>query len=180
MGRFDFEIAKRSEGWQVALRETQSETEEFGVRSFVYRARRPFHLQGFHDPLSRDWAGVLRSKGFFWLATRLDKLGVWSQAGRVARLDVGGFGWAAILGEEWPDIAAIQASIIKVWHPELEDCRQEMVFIGMQMDEAQLRASLVDCLLTDEELKAGPYAWQLLSDPFPLGNVQRADYSHEA
>ncbi|MBM4075759.1 MAG: GTP-binding protein, partial [Planctomycetes bacterium] len=90
-GRFDFEIAKQSKGWQLALRgDGASEIEEYGVKSFVYRARRPFHPDRLFRQLSQDWTGVLRSKGFFWLATRLDKIGVWSQAGRVARLDVAG------------------------------------------------------------------------------------------
>lgn len=168
-GRFDFEVAKRSKGWQVALREAPtSEADEFGVRSFVYRARRPFHPQRFHDRLAREWSGVFRSKGFFWLATRLDKVGVWSQAGRVARLDVGGFWWAAIPRDEWPDIPAVQNAIAKVWHPELGDCRQELVFIGVHMNEARLRSSLDDCLLTDAEMSAGPFAWQAFPDPFPL------------
>ena len=93
-GRFDFEIAKQSKGWQLTLRDDgASEVEEYGIASFVYRSRRPFHPQRFHDLLNQDWEGVLRSKGFFWLATRLEKIGVWSQAGRVARLDFGGFWW---------------------------------------------------------------------------------------
>ena len=116
---------------------------------------------------------MLRSKGYFWLATRLDKVGVWSQAGRVARLDVGGFWWAAIPPEEWPDIPVIRESIAKMWHPEFGDCRQELVFIGIRMNESQLRASLDRCLLTDAELAAGPYFWQSFEDPFPLWNVQR-------
>ena len=102
-GRFDFEIAKQSKGWQLTLRgDGASEVEEYGVNSFVYRARRPFHPQRFYDRLGQDWSGVLRSKGFFWLASRLDKIGVWSQAGRVARLDFGGFWWAAIPKTHWP------------------------------------------------------------------------------
>ena len=86
-GRFDFEIAKQSKGWQLTLREDgASEVEEYGVSSFVYRARRPFHPQRFFDRLNDQWNGVLRSKGFFWLASKIDKIGVWSQAGRTARL----------------------------------------------------------------------------------------------
>ena len=86
-GRFDFEIAKQSKGWQLTLRDDgASEVEEYGVSSFVYRARRPFHPQRFYDRINQDWNGLLRSKGFFWLATRLDKIGIWSQAGRILSL----------------------------------------------------------------------------------------------
>ena len=179
-GRFDFETFKGSKGWQVALREEpQSEADEFGVSNFVYRARRPFHPQRFFDRLSQEWDGVLRSKGYFWLATRLDKVGVWSQAGRVARLDVGGFWWAAIPREEWPDNPAVHQSISKVWHDEFGDCRQELVFIGINMNELQLRTSLDQCLLTDAEMNTGPYAWQSLTDPFPSWDVQRLDTASE-
>lgn len=175
-GRFDFEIAKKSRGWQLTLRgEGASETEEYGVTSFVYRARRPFHPERFYERLSQDWSGVLRSKGFFWLATRLDKVGVWSQAGRIARLDVGGFWWAAVPREEWPDVPEFQTSLEKLWHPEVGDCRQELVLIGIGMDEIALYDSLEDCLLTDEELARGPTAWRDFPDPFPPWNVRRVD-----
>ena len=170
-GRFDFEIAKQSKGWQLTLRgEGASETEEYGVHSFVYRARRPFHPARFYDRLSRDWHGILRSKGFFWLASRLDKIGVWSQAGSMARLDFGGFWWAAIPKDHWPDIPQIRDSIDKVWSPEVGDCRQELVFIGIDMDEIAIYDSLQECLLTDQELSLGPQAWATFADPFPKWN----------
>ena len=167
-GRFDFEVAKQSKGWQLTLRgDGASEVEEYGVNSFVYRARRPFHPQRFFDRLNQDWDGVLRSKGFFWLATRLDKIGVWSQAGRVARLDFGGFWWAAVPREHWPDAATFQAELEQKWHSEVGDCRQELVFIGIGMDEIAIYDSLQACLLTDEEYAEGIEAWKSLSDPFP-------------
>jgi G3E family GTPase len=170
-GRFDFEIAKQSKGWQLTLRgEGASEVEEYGVSSFVFRARRPFHPQRFFDRLSQDWNGVLRSKGFFWLATRLEKIGVWSQAGRVARLDFGGFWWAAIPPDFWPDSPAIREQINKRWHPEVGDCRQELVFIGIDMDEVQIYDSLQQCLLTDAEMRLGPAQWRNFADPFPIWN----------
>ena len=171
-GRFDFEIAKQSKGWQLTLRgDGASEVEEYGVNSFVYRARRPFHPQRFHDRLSQDWNGVLRSKGFFWLASRLDKIGVWSQAGRVARLDFGGFWWAAIPKSHWPDVDAIRAEIEQRWQPDVGDCRQEMVFIGIGMDEIAIYDSLQECLLTDEEFELGIDHWLELPDPFPKWNL---------
>ncbi len=170
-GRFDFEIAKQSKGWQLTLRgEGASEVEEYGVSSFVYRARRPFHPQRFYDRLSQEWSGVLRSKGFFWLASRLDKIGVWSQAGRVARLDFGGFWWAAIPPEYWPDVPAIRQQITSRWNDQVGDCRQELVFIGIGIDEVAIYDSLQSCLLTDEEMALGPYQWSQFSDPFPKWN----------
>jgi G3E family GTPase len=120
--------------------------------------------------LSRDWHGILRSKGFFWLASRLDKIGVWSQAGRMARLDFGGFWWAAIPKEHWPDVPQIRETIDRVWNSEVGDCRQELVFIGIEMDEIEIYDSLQTCLLTDEELALGPAAWASLADPFPKWN----------
>ena len=106
----------------------QVEADEYGVTSFVYRSRRPFHPGRFHDRLSQNWNGVLRSKGFFWLATRVDKIGVWSQAGRVARLDFGGFWWAAVPQNHWPDNEAFHTELQSKWNPEVGDCRQELVF----------------------------------------------------
>ena len=171
-GRFDFEIAKQSKGWQLTLRDDgASEVEEYGVSSFVYRARRPFHPQRFFDRLNQDWDGVLRSKGFFWLANRLDKIGVWSQAGRVARLDFGGFWWAAVPREHWPQNEVFESEIEKKWDAEVGDCRQELVFIGIGMDEIAIYDSLQECLLTDEEFAEGIDAWLELPDPFPQWNM---------
>ncbi len=179
--RYDFEVAKQSRGWQLTLRgEGASETEEYGVTSFVYRARRPFHPQRFYDRLSQEWPGVLRSKGFFWLASRLDKIGVWSQAGRIARLDVGGFWWAAVPREDWPQVPGFEDSLQRVWQEEVGDCRQELVFIGIGMDELALYDSLQDCLLTDDEVARGPAEWQDFADPFPAWNVQYRSNQAEA
>ncbi len=179
--RYDYEVAKQSRGWQLTLRgEGASETEEYGVTSFVYRARRPFHPQRFYERLAQEWPGVLRSKGFFWLASRLDKIGVWSQAGRIARLDVGGFWWAAVPRDDWPQIPGFEESLQRVWHLEVGDCRQELVFIGIGMDELALYDSLQACLLTDAEAALGPAAWQTFPDPFPAWNVQYRAHEAEA
>ena len=171
-GRFDFEVAKQSKGWQLTLRDDgASEEEEYGVSSFVFRARRPFHPQRFFDRLNSDWHGVLRSKGFFWLASKLDKIGVWSQAGRVARLDFGGFWWAAVPRERWPETEGFDTELEKKWHSEVGDCRQELVFIGIDMDEIAINDSLEECLLTDEEFAIGIEGWQQFQDPFPEWNM---------
>ena len=113
----------------------------------------------------------MRSKGFFWLASRLDKIGVWSQAGRVARLDFGGFWWAAVPPEQWPESDAFRAELNRKWNPEVGDCRQELVYIGIGVDEIAIYDSLQDCLLTDEEFAAGVDAWKDFPDPFPKWNM---------
>ena len=168
-GRFDWERMVQSPGWKLALQgERSGESEEYGITNFVYKARRPFHPQRFYERLQGDWTGVLRSKGFFWLATRLDRVGVWSQAGRIARLDAGGLWWAAVPPESHPDKDEFRAALAKLWHPEVGDCRQELVFIGQGMDEIHIYDELNACLLTDEELSDGAESWICLPDPFPI------------
>jgi hypothetical protein len=83
---------------------------------------------------------------------------------------LGGFWWAAIPKEHWPDIQQVRESIDKVWNPEVGDCRQELVFIGIDMDDLEIYDSLQACLLTDEELALGPAAWASFPDPFPKWN----------
>ena len=173
--RFDFERAKTCKGWQLVLRDDgASEVEEYGIRSFVFRSRVPFHPERFYRRLTAEWSGVLRSKGYFWLASRVDKIGVWSQAGRVARLDVAGFWWSSVPREEWPKTPGFEEAVMKYWDPDVGDCRQELVFIGIDMDEAAIRESLEACLLTSEESAEGPFEWLKFTDPFPRWDVQRA------
>ena len=172
-GRFSFEKAASSQGWRKSLRdETTSEADEYGIGSFVYRARRPFHPQRFWERMQGDWSGVLRSKGFFWLASRLDKIGIWSQASRVARVDVAGFWWASVPPSEWPQTPEFDRFYARHWDPDVGDCRQELVFIGRDMDQRRLTRELNRCLLTDDEFAAGPHAWAGYPDPLPAWNVQ--------
>ena len=176
-GRFDLEEAAREQGWPRMLaraerRERPSESETYGVSSFVYRARVPFHPQRLEARLGAPWPGVLRAKGLLWLATRLDKVAVWQQADGVGRLDVAGFWWAAIEPERWPP--GTREQLAPVWDEDVGDCRQEVVLIGVELDEPALRASLDACLLTPAEQRAGPRAWQDLPDPFPPWEVAPA------
>lgn len=172
-GRYDYERAKTSPGWRVTLREgAPSESEELGISSFVYRARRPFHPQRFYEALQSDWNGLLRSKGFFWLATRPEKYGVWSQAGRTARCDLGGFWWADVPEEHWPPNDTLREQIRRNWHSETGDRRQELVYIGQDLDEVAIYDRLNACLLTDAELVGGPDALAAMPDPFPAWNIR--------
>ncbi|WCE09270.1 zinc metallochaperone GTPase ZigA [Pseudomonas sp. JBR1] len=166
-GLFDFDEAAKAPGWLQELRgEHTPETEEYGISSFVYQARRPFHPERFFTLVEQEWPGVVRSKGYFWLASHPAHAGTWSQAGAVARHGVAGRWWAAIPPEQWPDDEETVAFIKEKWHEGVGDARQELVLIGMNMDEPSLRAKLDACLLTDTELAAGPQAWVKLHNPF--------------
>ncbi|GAB4118586.1 MAG: zinc metallochaperone GTPase ZigA [Roseiflexaceae bacterium] len=166
-GRFDFDRAAQAPGWLTVMRgEEQPETEEYGISSFVYRADRPFHPQRFWECINADWPGVIRSKGFFWLATRPAVMGVWSQAGGACRVEPGGMWWDAIPRDEWPEDPEMLSFIEQRWHPVNGDRRQEIVVIGVDMDQATLMAMLDDCLLTDAEWQQGPDLWLTYADPF--------------
>ncbi|NLR76513.1 zinc metallochaperone GTPase ZigA [Leeia aquatica] len=168
-GRFDFDAAAEAPGWMATLRgELHPETERYAIGSFVWQARRPLHPQRFWNLLHGEWAGVLRSKGFFWLASRPHLAGSWSQAGGACRHGPAGYWWADVPEDHWPQDDSARAHIAARMEAETGDRRQELVFIGMDMDEAAIRTALDDCLLTEPEWQAGPAAWRSLPDPFPV------------
>ena len=165
--RFNLEEAQEAPGWLKELRgEHTPETEEYGISSFVYRARKPFHPQRFMKLIQGAWPGVLRSKGFFWLATRMEWAGSFSQAGAACRTEAAGFWWAAVAKSEWPDEQEQCEEIVKLWKKPYGDRRQEIVIIGQDMDQAALTKRLDACLLTDAEMKLGETGWKKLPDPF--------------
>ena len=170
-GRFDFERAQQAPGWLAEMRgEHVPETEEYGISSFSYQARRPFHPEKFFAFLhgTERYGKLLRSKGYFWLATRPEFAGQWSQAGGIARYGFGGMFWSAVPRSRWPDDPEYLASIEKSWEEPFGDMRQELVFIGQGLDESCVRSALDDCLLNDEEMFAGRQFWESLPDPFPV------------
>jgi len=163
--RFDLEQAQQSPAWAKELQgEHIPETEEYGISSFVYRARRPLHPARFWEFINAEWEGVIRSKGIFWLASRMDWIGLWSQAGGVARTEPGGFWWAA--DSDLPDDPETRAEIAEVWAEPFGDRRQELVVIGIDVDQAWFEERMNACLLTDAELQAGPAEWATYPDPF--------------
>jgi len=191
-GLFDFEKAEQAPGWLKELRgehtpdqfagselardsarrgkhkEVFSETEEYGISSFVYSARRPFHPQRFYEHLhDGEWDNgtLLRSKGFFWLASRPEHAGNWSQAGGVMHHGLAGRWWVSVPQEQWP--AEYLDDIESQWAEPFGDCRQELVFIGQNVDAKKVCLELDACLLTDAELAAGPVAWRNYRDDFP-------------
>jgi G3E family GTPase len=170
-GLFNFAKAAEAPGWLKELRGQHTpETIEYGIRSFVYRARRPFHPERLWELLDdyAAWKGVLRSKGFLWLATRMELAGLWSHAGASASCSVAGAWYAALPEAHWPEGAAQRAQIRADWCEPWGDRRQELVFIGVDVDEAELRKKLDAALLTPHELSVGPERWLELNDPFPM------------
>jgi len=167
-GLFDPVQAEGAAGWQQALMgEVLPETEEYGIGHFVYRAARPFHPGRLKAWLDSEWPGVIRSKGFLWLATRPDRVGGWSQAGAVTQFGPHGRWWATAPREAWPDDPAWRAAIDKVWNPPYGDRRQEIVLIGQHMDRAALTRGFDACLVSELQFGFGPKAWAKLPDPFP-------------
>ena len=189
-GRFDFIKAQLAPGWMKELRgEHTPETEAYGITSFVYRARRPFHPQRFFRLITKGLNGVIRSKGFFWLATRMDWVGELSTVGGATEHEAAGFWFAARdrvdqnrigkrlrtdervsaplpAADEVHDAGEF-AAIKKLWDPAWGDRRQELAVIGVDLDESHVRQELNACLLTDREMRLGPAGWQSLPDPFP-------------
>jgi len=173
-GRFDMEKAQQSAGWIKELNNIHTpETEEYGIGSFVFRARRPFHPKRFWDFIHSDWPGLLRSKGYFWLATRHDMIGLWSQAGGSAEYRPVGFWWAT--AKELPSDDETLKSIMADWQNPYGDRRQQMVFIGQNLPKEAMLEGLRKCLLDDREMAFGPDEWKArLRDPFPEWKTQPA------
>ncbi|MEM7092580.1 MAG: GTP-binding protein [Actinomycetota bacterium] len=168
-GLFDEVEAATVPGWAHALNdEPTPETEEYGITSFVYRHRWPFHPKRLARELSEAWPGVLRSKGFFWLATRPDVQAMWSQAGLSVLLEPLSYWYAATPEDEWElESDEERAELEARWDPMLGDRQTEIVFIGIDMDEADIRRRLDSCVLTGREFEKGPDKWVRFRDPLP-------------
>lgn len=168
-GLFDADEAATAPGWVTALNdEPTPETEEYGITSFVYRHRWPFHPQRLGDELGAAWPGVLRSKGFLWLATRPDVQALWSQAGLSVMLEPLALWYGATPQEEWEfESDEERADLDARWDPIVGDRQTELVFIGIDMDEADIRARLDRCVVTGKEFEKGPQKWARFRDPLP-------------
>jgi G3E family GTPase len=167
-GRFDFDRAHEHPLWAKELygfADHVPETEEYGISSFVYRARRPFHPARLQAVLTGPLPGVIRAKGHFWIATRPDWVGEYSLAGAVAQTSGLGRWWSAVPKGRWLRDPAWRAQVRAQWDPTFGDRRQELVFIGAGMDRAAITAALDACLLPAQGF--APRAWARLPDPFP-------------
>lgn len=173
-GLFDFDRAHEHPLWAQELYGFAThtpETEEYGISSFVYRARRPFHPARIHAALNGDLPGVIRAKGHFWVATRPGWVAEFSLAGAVSSVAPLGGWWASIPPDKWPLQPEAQAKMRQHWVEPWGDRRQELVFIGAGMDESAIRARLDACLIGEGFT---PQEWRNLPDPFPAWGGAKA------
>lgn len=171
-GLFDFDRAQQSAGWLKELnKEHTPETEEYGISSFVFRDRRPFHPLRFWDFVQNNWpVNVVRSKGIFWLASRPNDAILWSQAGGSSKAEMYGKWWASMsLAQRVAraDFMNNQETLLKKWDRELGDRMNEIVMIGTDLSAEQVTVLLTKCLLTPDEM-AEWRAKQMFEDPWPL------------
>ncbi|MGB2220715.1 MAG: GTP-binding protein [Henriciella sp.] len=169
-GLFDFDKAHEHPMWAKELygyADHTPETEEYGVASFVYRARRPFHPEKIHAVLNGPLPGVIRAKGLFWLATRPNWVAEFSMAGALSSVEPIGTWWASVPQERWPQGEGVETYLADHWCEPYGDRRQELVFIGAGIDWAVLKARL-DTALLPEVFAYSPEKVPDLSDPFPL------------
>ena len=167
---FDFERAEKAPGWLKEMQgEHVPETEEYGISSFSYVARRPFYPEKIHNLLhdTKRFGKLIRSKGYFWLGTRPEFVGQWNQAGGIARYGFAGRFWKSVPKQDWPEDQESLDIINKQWVEPFGDMRQELVFIGQNLDKEGMIEALDDCLLTDEDILKGKAHWATFNDPFP-------------
>ena len=143
------------------------ETDEYGITSFVYRAREPFDPEKIYAFFNQEWPGVVRAKGFFWLSSRPDFVGEVSQAGAFVRHQGIGNWWAAVPKNNWPDGDEFEKMLKQYWIRDYGDRRQEIVFIGLkdQMDQKAIQKKLDRCLV--KNYLDAPERFQKSVDPFP-------------
>ena len=167
---FNFEKAQQAPGWLKEMRgEHIPETEEYGISSFSYTGRRPFHPQKFYEFLhdTEPFGKLIRSKGYFWLATRPQFACQWSQAGGIAHYGFAGMFWKSVPKEHWPNDEESLKEIQRQWVEPFGDMRQELVFIGQNLDQQKVIDALDACLLSEKEMLKGKDYWLSLPDPFP-------------
>jgi G3E family GTPase len=167
-GRFDFDRAHEHPLWARELYGFAShvpETEEYGIASFVYRARQPFHPERLQALLTGPLPGVIRAKGHFWIATRPDWVGEFSLAGAIAQTSGLGRWWSTVPKDRWPENPDWREMVQSKWDGTWGDRRQELVFIGVDLDQTAITAALDACLLRAEAF--APDDWAHLPDPFP-------------
>ena len=169
-GLFDFKRAQEAPGWLQEMRgEHTPETEEYGISSFSYVARRPFLPKKFFNFVhcTERFGKLIRSKGYFWLGSRLEYAGQWSQAGGIAHYGFAGLFWRSVPKKDWPTDEESLKIIKENWVEPFGDMRQELVFIGQGLDQEAMIKALDDCLVSEDDMLKGEEFWKSLEDPFP-------------
>ena len=172
---FDFEKAESSAGWIKELEnEHIPETEEYGIGSFVYRRKKPFHPNRFLDFIQHTFPkNIIRSKGLFWIASRPDQALVWSSAGGSLKTDPAGVWWDSMPFSErinYADFVNNQQMIESEWSSDFGDRKIELVFIGQQLDVSAITNKLDECLLNQEEVSEWKDGKLQLTDNWPVSN----------
>jgi G3E family GTPase len=157
-GLFDYEKAEASAGWIKEMEnEHVPETEEYGIGSFVFRSKKPFHPERFLTYLNERFPqNIIRSKGLFWLASRSDQALLWSSAGGSCKADNAGVWWASMPFSkrlDHPSFSENQQQIESGWDLEFGDRKIELVFIGQHLDKKGMIADLEDCVLKESEIQ---------------------------
>ena len=168
-GLFHLEETDSGAGWLAELQGDFDEVDDTdGVSSFTYLEHRPFHPGRFSDMIAEFSAqGLVRAKGSLWMATRHNEIGLWNVAGRASVIASAGMWFAATPSSEWPEDEGERLEIMEDWVPPFGDRRQEIAFIGIDLDEGEIRDQLDACLLTHDEMRDGPESWNSLKDPLP-------------
>ena len=175
-GIFNFEEAEQSAGWIDELNKDEHtpETEEYGIGSFVYRSRKPFDPNRFWHFVQYQFPNnVIRSKGMYWMASRPEQALIWGQAGGSLKADSAGVWWCSMPFEKRTQFLSFienQSIIESDWDPTFGDRKNEIVFIGQDMDETLIRTLLDVCLSTDEELASGKWK-KGFEDEWPVQRV---------
>ena len=167
---FNFDKAQEAPGWLKEMRGDHTpETEEYGISSFTFVARRPFYPDKFYEFVhnTNKFGKLIRSKGYFWLGSRLEYAGQWSQAGGIARYGFAGMFWKSVPKQNWPTDEESLKIIKQNWEEPFGDMRQELVFIGQGLDKDAMIGALENCLVTEDDLLKGEEFWTTLNDPFP-------------
>jgi G3E family GTPase len=168
-GLFDAERASRNPLWfkeMFGFADHRAESDEYGIDSFVYRSREPFHPARIHRLLTGPLPGVIRAKGHFWVATRPSSVAEFSLAGALSSIKPLGSWWAAVPRERWPTSPEAIERIDRQWQAPFGDRRQELVFIGAAMNRAELTSALDACLLRDAQHLPREVVSRM-RDPFP-------------